>query len=83
MRASSSYYVSGSPDYVNAVAAEEERKANQAAAATANAAMASASLDSIKKEIAELSAEVKATRILAMATGGTYAGKAQYDTGLK
>jgi hypothetical protein len=83
MRVSGGIYVSGDDEYLNSVITEEQRRANQAAAATLRAELATASLDSLRDEIVKLTAEVKATKVLAMPTGGTYAGKAEWDTGLK
>jgi hypothetical protein len=75
--------VYGSRRFVAAVLIDKERKTRQAAAATASAEVASANLAAIDREVLALAAEIGETPILAMATGGSYAGKPLWDTGMK
>ena len=77
------YYVSGNNTDVNALLAEQRRKANVAAAATANAEMATSSLQSLKEEITKLTREIDNQPLLAMAVGSVYMGSPLWDTGLK
>jgi hypothetical protein len=83
MRVPKGYTVSGTQEFVAAILIDEERKANQAAAATATAEVASANLATMHQEVVALAADIGETSILAMATGGSYAGKPLWDTGLK
>lgn len=62
MRASSTYYVAGSRDYVGAVAREEQLKANAAAAATANARKTAAQLRSVSERSSNLPQILKKPR---------------------
>ena len=83
IRASGGIYVSASDDLVNAVLEEERKKKNRAASAEVKAELAEGGLVALKTEIASLSNEVSKTPFLAMAIGTTYAGKPEWDTGLK
>jgi hypothetical protein len=77
------YFVSGTEDFVNSVAAEKLRRTQKAAEAAAKADLARANLEAREAELAKLTEEINKTVLLAMPTGGTYAGKAEWNTGMK
>ena len=82
-KASASYSVSGSASYVNAVAADEQRRQDQAATAKARAKRTKEEVEAINDELKKLDKEIDIEgKLLAMSMGNTYAGFPVWDTGI-
>lgn len=82
-KASASYSVSGTASYVNAVAADEQRRQDQAAIAKARAKRTKEEVEAINDELQKLDKEIEIEgKLLAMSMGSTYAGFPVWDTGI-
>jgi ABC-type molybdate transport system substrate-binding protein len=80
---SAGVYVTDDTAYLDAVRAEEQRRKDEAAAAEGRSVMAAANLKTLKEEIASLEDFLRKNPLLAMANGASYAGKPEWDTGMR
>jgi hypothetical protein len=80
---SAGVYVTDDTAYLDAVRADELRKKDEAAAAEGRSVIAAANLKALKDEIASLEDYLRKNPLLAMANGASYAGKPEWDTGMR